>query len=327
MRAVDADLAGIVESCLATEPGARPGAAALRELARLHVPAADPSWPARIAERIELRRTFAATPVGKLETIPPPDESAPEPPGAGDPTSRTRRKPRRRLLVLPVVAVLAVGGVVAYMLVPSVSSAHAGANGSASTSYDAVSVSKTSTLTPSARPSHSASASASASATAPAGIGTEGTTPPSGSGTTSTSGGGGTTTTGGGATTKSVTPVAASSITGVSGNNDPEHVSGSEGDVDYVFNDAACSAWLDNDGTGQLAGVLNTSQYQSCGAELYRSDGIKYKFSQSTGAAKTNYISDQGYTMQICVWDASSPGTVDCGGKFTMSGSTPVEQN
>ena len=326
MRAVDADLAGIVESCLAGDPGARPTAAALRELARRQVPAADPSWPAQIAERIELRRTFAATPVGKLETIPPPDASAPEPPpGSGDPTGRTKRKPRRRLLVLPVVAVIAVGGVVAYLLVPSVSSAHSGANSAASTSYDAVSVAKTSTLTSSAQPSHSASTSASATPTAPAGVGTEGTTPPSGSGTTATSGGG-TTNTGGGAT-KAVVPVAASSISGVSGNDDPEHVSGSEGDVDYVFNDAACSAWLDSDGTGQLAGVLNTSQYQSCGAELYRSDGIKYKFSQSTGAAKTNFISDQGYTMQICVWNSSSPGTVDCGGKFTMSGTTPVEQN
>ncbi len=82
---------------------------------------------------------------------------------------------------------------------------------------------------------------------------------------------------------------------------------------------------MDSNGTGNLAGVVNTSLFQTCDAVLHRSDGIQYEFSQSQGAKKTNFISGQGYTMYICVWDTSSPGSVDCGNKFRMSGTTPVE--
>jgi hypothetical protein len=112
----------------------------------------------------------------------------------------------------------------------------------------------------------------------------------------------------------------------VSGANDSEQVSGSEADEDVqIGGGAGCSAWLDSNGTGNLAGVVNTSLFQTCDAVLHRSDGIQYEFSQSTGAKKTNFISGQGYTMYICVWDTSSPGSVDCGNKFRMSGTTPVE--
>jgi serine/threonine protein kinase len=336
MRAVDADLADIIESCLTASPDARPTAAALEELARMHLPAADPSWPTQIAERIEVRRTFAATPVGKLETTPPPDEFVPEPPekseasNAGQANSEQaepkRTKSHRKLVVVPVAVVITVGGVVAYLLVPSISSAHSGAPPSASTTYNAMSAAKTATLTSSAQPSHSASGTASTTATAttPSTGTTDETTPPSGSGTTTTSNGGATTS----ATTKATVPMTASSINGVSGADDSEQVSGSEADEDVqIGGGAGCSAWLDSDGTGNLAGVVNTSLYQTCDAVLHRSDGVQYGFSQSYGAKKTNFISGQGYTMYICVWDTNSPGSVDCGNKFRMSGSTPVEVN
>ncbi|MBR7826191.1 serine/threonine protein kinase [Actinospica sp. MGRD01-02] len=329
MRAVDADLAELVASCFAERPDERPTAAALEELARMHAPA-DPSWPEAVEARIEARREFAATPVGKLETLPPPDEET-EPPPAPFPAPRVgqpgkndpEHRKRWRLVTLPIAVVLVVGAVIAYVLVPSTSSARAGAQGTATTTGNQlVASTKSDTASSSPHPSHSASATSTSTVTltvagettADAGAGSPTTTPASAPATTA-------------ATTRAATVVTAASISGVSGNDDPEHVSGSEGDVDYYAGNAAgCSAWLDTNGTGNLAGVLNTSGFQACGAELYRSDGIHFEFEQSTGAAKTNFISDEGYTMYICVWDKSDTSTVSCGHKFTMSGTTPVEQ-
>ena len=331
MRAVDGDLADLVESCLTENPGERPTAAAVEELARMRVTGTAPSWPNRVAERIDARRAFSETPVGKLETLPPPEEpvaGATEPPDKPtEPGPRQPRGPRRKLIFLPIAVVIAVGGVVAYELVPSVSSsAHANTQSSVSPSDNALAPTATKSGTSSAQPSRSASPSASATAATSVTTGSAVGQQTSGSGVTNPTSNPATTNGGSNPTTASAPNVSASSISGISGNNDPQHVNGSEGDVDYVFNDAACSAWLDTNGTGNLAAVLNTSQYQACGAELHRSDGIAYTFTQSTGAAKTNYISDHGYTMWICVWNQSSPSTVSCGGKFTMSGTTPVEK-
>ena len=324
MRFVDADLAGIIESCFAAQPDARPTAAALAESARTHIPAGEPAWPKAVADRIEARRLFAATPVGKLETLPPPDEEPTQPPTREDATEQpVPRRQRRRVLVLPIVAVLAAGGAIAYVLVPSTSSARTGAQlGAATVSNVLTTSTKSATASSSAQPGHSTSASATSTSTtlitatsktsaAQGGVSPT-TTPATAPATTP-------------ATSQTATVVTASSINGVNGADDPEHVSGSEADEDVqVGGGAGCSAWLDSNGTGNLAGVVNTSLFQTCDAVLHRSDGIQYEFSQSTGAKKTNFISDQGYTMYICVWDASSPGSVDCGNKFRMSGTTPV---
>lgn len=327
MRAVDADLANLIESCFAEQPDARPTAAALEELARMHIPAGEPAWPEAVADRIEARRAFAATPVGKLETLPPPDEEPTRPPAPEDAdTEQPTPRQRRRLIVLPIVSLLAAGGVIAYVLVPSTSSAHTGAQlGATTTTSNVLTTStKSAAATSSTQPGHSASASATSTATTP-GTATSGTGVAQGGGvspTTTPATAPATTP----ATSQTATVVTASSINGVDGANDPEQVSGSEADEDVqVGGGAGCSAWLDSNGTGNLAGVVNTSLFQTCDAVLHRSDGIQYEFSQSTGAKKTNFISGQGYTMYICVWDASSPGSVDCGNKFRMSGSTPVE--
>jgi hypothetical protein len=96
VRRVDADLAVVVESCLATDPGERPTAAELVRSARYRVLAADLSWPPDVMERIETRREFAATPVGKIETIPPPG-SEPEP----GPTESEPVPPAARLEQVP----------------------------------------------------------------------------------------------------------------------------------------------------------------------------------------------------------------------------------
>jgi serine/threonine protein kinase len=327
MRAVDADLAGIIEFCFAEQPDARPTAAALEELARMHVAAGDPAWPEKIEERIEARRAFGATPVGKLETIPPPDEEPTRPPareGAATerPTTKTMKQ-RTRLIVLPVAALLVVGGVIAYVLVPSTSSAGTGAQLSPSTKTNALSVS-TKSVAASSTASHSASASATATSTVTTVVTatSESGNQPGGNPTTTPATAPATAP----ATSAKATVVTASSIKGVSGANDSEQVSGSEADEDVQFGGGAgCSAWLDSNGTGNLAGVVNTSLFQTCDAVLHRSDGIQYEFSQSTGAEKTNFISGQGYTMWVCVWDTNTPGSVDCGNKFRMNGSTPVE--
>jgi serine/threonine protein kinase len=88
LHGLDADLAAIVESCLATTPAARPTATQLIESARTLVPAGEVSWPQDVLERIESRRRFAATSVGKVDTLAPP-ELGPEP----SPTSATRIQP------------------------------------------------------------------------------------------------------------------------------------------------------------------------------------------------------------------------------------------
>jgi len=60
LRALDAELADVVESCLAKDPADRPTAAELREIAERRVAQAGPRWPAAIAAQIAVRVEFAA---------------------------------------------------------------------------------------------------------------------------------------------------------------------------------------------------------------------------------------------------------------------------
>ncbi|ADP80442.1 serine/threonine-protein kinase [Pseudofrankia inefficax] len=144
------------------------------------------------------------------------------------------------------------------------------------------------------------------------------TIPPSGSGTIGTSSG---------ATPKAGVSPTAYSISGINGGDDPAQVPGSEADTYWVGNDATCSAWLDDNGSGALAGVLNTSLTQSCVAELFRGDALAYTFSASWGATKTNFIPVGGSTMWICVWHADLQSTTEvCSPHFGMNGRTPVRR-
>ncbi|CAO5163072.1 eukaryotic-like serine/threonine-protein kinase [Frankia sp. AiPs1] len=119
----------------------------------------------------------------------------------------------------------------------------------------------------------------------------------------------------------------ASAIRGINGGDDRAQVPGSEADTVWVANAAACSAWLDDNGSGALAGVLNTSLTQACAANLYRSDGMAYTFSASWGAAKTNFIPVSGYTMWICVWRAGDQSNTEvCSARFGLNGTTPVRR-
>ncbi|WP_051838660.1 serine/threonine-protein kinase, partial [Streptomyces sp. NRRL WC-3742] len=122
LRAVDADLAAVIEPCLTTDPGARPTAHEIVTAAHTHLLAPPPSWPPEVMSRIDSRRAFAETPVGKLETVPPPDtipDPIPDPkPDAGTVPLPPSRRPRRRLLLLPVAAVIALGAGAAFVLLP-----------------------------------------------------------------------------------------------------------------------------------------------------------------------------------------------------------------
>ncbi|MEU1161185.1 serine/threonine-protein kinase [Streptomyces sp. NPDC005921] len=332
LRAVDADLAALVASCLATGPEARPTAAAVREAAHAHLPAPAPSWPPEVMARIASRRAFAATPVGKLETVPPPDQDADPTPGTGSPSTASPRHPRKRLLLVAAAAVIVLGAVAAFVFTPSLHSRNGAVRSSSGGSAsDAVEPVAGTERTSSASPSRSASptaGSARPTPTAPGGTsdtsgtsGTETDVPPNGSGARSPSAPATTA-----ASSTAAVHVTSSSISGVNGGDDPAQVKGSEADTSWVGNDAACSAWLDDNGSGELAGVLNTSLNQSCGAELYRNDGVAYTFQASWGAAKTSFVPDVGHTMWICVWNASDRSDEQCSARFGMKGVTPVKQ-
>jgi eukaryotic-like serine/threonine-protein kinase len=56
------------------------------------------------------------------------------------------------------------------------------------------------------------------------------------------------------------------------------------------------------------------------------SDGMAYTFQAAWGAAKTNFISDVGNTMWICVWNASDQTDKQCSARFAMNGDTPVQR-
>jgi hypothetical protein len=86
LRALDGELANVVESCLAKDPAQRPSAAELAELAGRHVAPGRPQWPAVIAERIAIRAEFAAATrvshadaEGVTEFEPPEREQQPAP--------------------------------------------------------------------------------------------------------------------------------------------------------------------------------------------------------------------------------------------------------
>ncbi|MFE4873426.1 protein kinase [Streptomyces sp. NPDC056682] len=321
LRAVDADLAAVVGSCLATGPGARPTAGEVVEAARAHLPVPPPPWPSEVMSRIAARRAFAATPVGKLETVPPPDLDADPAPGTAPPSAASPRHSRKRLLLIPMAAAIALGAVAAFVLVPS-SSRHNGAahpTGSASVGVEPVAGART----PSASPSRSASPTTESGRPAPVvPAGTDKALPPSPSSARSPSG---PVPSAAPSATAPAPRITSSSISGINGSDDPAQVKGSEADTSWVGNDAACSAWLDDNGSGELAGVLNTSLNQRCGAELHRSDGIAYTFRASWGAAKTSFVPDVGHTMWICVWNASDRSTEQCSARFAMNGNTPVK--
>ncbi|WP_194910340.1 serine/threonine protein kinase [Catenulispora rubra] len=364
IRALDADLAAVVEPCFAADPNARPTAADLVAVAREHADVTSTSWPSEVMERIARRRSFAATPVSVIDTVLPPDQDVDTAEPEAGPTQSpadtkkatgTATSRRRYLVPLATIATLCavVAGVLAVL--PShqksgspPSSAASGAGivpvvGELSSS--AGRTGGTGTTTGSGRP-RTPGATTSGTSTQPSGSSSNagsgpGPQPTSAGGSTpgSTSKGGASSpgrpvgsTTGPGSAPSSVPPPksgptpTASSIPGIDSANDPARVPNSEADTAKVFNDAPCSAWLDSDGSGNLAGVVNTSLEQTCVAELIRNDGMTFTFGTSQNAEKTNFLPDQGYSMQICVWIANQKSGEACSPQFAMNGTTPVQK-
>jgi eukaryotic-like serine/threonine-protein kinase len=293
LRAVDAELADIAESWRGSDPEARPSAADLAASARSHIGDASLSWPAPVMGQIAVRRSFAMTPVEefavtsmeKMAKLAKMDTVLPTEPGPTEPRPGRRPMAGWRRFAIPVLAVAALGGAGATVLALS-----PGTRTSPKTNTNA-NMSPSTKTSPSTSPNTNTKAGSSPS-----------TAPPS------------------------LAPSPTSSpIAGINSADDAARVSGSEIDVDYVAGDAACSAWLDTDGAGRLAGVLNTSLYQSCSVEVLRSDGMTFTFSASQGAEKTNYLPDWGNTtMRICVWHANDKSDQKCSPLFAMNGTTPA---
>ncbi len=92
----DAELTAIIKFCLAMAPAMRPTAAQLVASARGLLADGEVSWPTLVAERIEARRRFAATPARKLDTVPPKPTADPRPiPQTRPDASLDRRQPTR----------------------------------------------------------------------------------------------------------------------------------------------------------------------------------------------------------------------------------------
>ncbi|EFC82032.1 protein kinase [Parafrankia sp. EUN1f] len=241
------------------------------------------------------------------------------------PRSRRRRRRRRlerRAAVIGVVVLVltVVVGALALSRYPGTSPTHPAARVSPAASADTTPAAET-PRSPSRGPSGPVSPS------------TEATSSPSASSTSATSSAGPANTA---AQTAAAQTAAAqtgphltsSAINGINGGDDTTQVPGSEADTYWVGGNATCSAWLSDNGSGALAGVLNTSLTQSCVAELFRSDGIAYTFSASWGARKTNFVPVAGYTMWICVWHADLRSSTEmCSPHFGMRGTTPVRQS
>jgi len=69
--------------------------------------------------------------------------------------------------------------------------------------------------------------------------------------------------------------------------DDPKAIAGSEA---YAGAGGGCTVWLDDNGSGYLYGMLNTSLYESCNAQLFRSDGVKVSLTARYGAERTTAI-------------------------------------
>ena len=361
IRALDADLAAIIEPCLASDPKARPTAADLVAAARAHADVTSTSWPPGVMERIARRRDFAATPVSVIDTVLPPDpdvETAEPEAGPTESLADTKKAASRRRYLVPLATIATLCAVAAGVLGvitsqhksgPNPPSAASGAGivpvaGTQSSSGGVAGTSSNSSRPATPGPSSSGAgaqpsgSSSNAISGAGPGPGTQSTSvagAPSGrspKGSTSSPSRPAGSTTAPSTAPSSVPPPksgptpTASSIPAIDGTSDPAKVANSEADVGMVFNNAACSAWLDTDGSGNLAGVLNTSQMKSCVAEIFRSDGMSYTFSASQAAEKTNFLPDQGYTMQVCVWEAGQKSGQACSPQFAMNGTTPVQK-
>jgi hypothetical protein len=192
VRAVDADLAGVLASCLDKDPTARPTAAELSGLAGTHAAAGSGAaglWPASVRERIALRAGFATS---------APDPAAvggaggtPQDPPRDAPDAGRRPERRRKLLLLALPVLVACGAALAVLLAPDSGSAQGSAAPGASVAAPAgpsASAPQSPPGTPSPAPSSDGAASPAPDGSAyEGGTGGTGGTPHASGGATGTS--------------------------------------------------------------------------------------------------------------------------------------------
>lgn len=234
-------------------------------------------------------------------------------------SGRGRRRVLIPLLVACVVTVV-VGGVV--LIDPSLFRSHTSTRGNEASVSTSISASASASgahgtgASPSASRSPSASPSASATkngSAEPVGL------PPSSPSTSSAAGG-----------SSGVRPSASATmepsaypIAGVSMSDDSAAIKGSGVSAGPA---GGCTAWLDNAGSGNLYGMLNTSYFETCHAELIRDDGLTVGLAASSGAERTSVISDIGHTMRICVWQQGASADKQCSAIVVIHDGTPTAQ-
>jgi hypothetical protein len=117
-------------------------------------------------------------------------------------------------------------------------------------------------------------------------------------------------------------PPSAYRISGLAAADDQRTITASVVSIGF----GVCSAWLDNDGSGKVSGVLKTSYYASCDAEVYRSGGPAVSLAATAGAERTSALSDIGHTMWICVWPQYYQAGRQCSSPFGIADSTPAQK-
>ncbi|MFG2555299.1 serine/threonine-protein kinase [Streptomyces sp. NPDC048581] len=295
----------LVATALAKKPEDRfPDAATMAAAARAAVPATPSGAVAEGA-------------VAGGEVVPPESGDAAE----ATVTTRQGRsgRGRRRVLIPLLVAcvVTAVGGSVA-LVDPSFfrSDASARGSGASATATTSASGAHRPTTSPSASRSPSAKPSSSATAKDTA----EPVDPPPSSPPTSPTAGGSSAARPTAPTTRepSAYPVA-----GVSMSDDPAAIKGSGASAGPA---GGCTAWLDDAGSGNLYGMLNTSYFETCRAELIRNDGLSVGLAASYGAARTSVISGVGHTTRICVWQQGAADDKQCSATVVIHNGSPAVQ-
>lgn len=312
LRAMDAELADIVESCLTQDAKERPTAAELVDQARDHVVTTDACWPPEVMQQIATREAFveaqaSKTKLSKMVTVPPPtaDKTEPDepltPPTVQSSQSSWLRRHRRLLVVALVAAVVALGAATALVLPPLDSSAQPSLRPTITMTLKSAPPHPSASPSPT-HPSSSPTPSPSTSAFVPV-PDTRTNTPVSPPASTTPS-----------------SPVARGPA-GPSG--DQHYISGSQ------ITTPGCTGWMDND--GDLYGTVSAGN-ATCSAQDIRTNSnvmtpstVTFQasnYSEATGSGPFFYFPGYQFTEQVCIWNQADPSAKVCTPQYTDKSGT-----